>query len=81
MSLQPQLLFALEIARERTREAEARARLRWGMDPEPTVAHHVARRFAALCRMACGPTERNRNGRCARLEVASTQLPDGRVAA
>jgi hypothetical protein len=62
MSLQLQYLLANEIARERTREAEAWARLRWAMDPEPVVARHVATRLAVVCRMAFGLTSETVTG-------------------
>jgi hypothetical protein len=42
-------LMALEIAHERTREAEARARLRWGVEPEPPVGRRVVARLADVC--------------------------------
>ena len=31
-------LFALEVVRERTHEAESQARPHWGVEPEPPVA-------------------------------------------
>ena len=49
MDNQLNYLFALEVVREQTREAEARARLHWGVEPEPPVARRAAARFA-ICR-------------------------------
>jgi hypothetical protein len=71
-------LFALEVVRERTREAEARARLHWGVEPEPPVARRGASRFATLCREV---TDAGADGQCARLELAVAQHPGGQAPA
>jgi hypothetical protein len=71
-------LFALEVVRERTQEAEARARLHWGVEPRPGAGQRTAARFATLCREVTGA---GTDGRCARLELALTQLPGGHVPA
>lgn len=76
MGNQLNYLLSLEITRERTREAEAGARLHWGVEPEPQAARRAAARSATVCREVTEP-----GGQCARLELALTQQPGGQVPA
>ena len=72
MDGQLQYFIALEIARERGRDAEARARLRWGMEPEPSRERGMITRLAGLCR-SISRTPSRRDERCRLLERAATQ--------
>jgi hypothetical protein len=71
MDTQGQCLIALEIAHERVREAEARARLRWGAETEPPVGRRITVRVASLGRILSRTAwSRNEQGR--ELETAAS---------
>lgn len=63
MDTQLQYSMALEVARERIRDAEVRARLHWGGYREPSPERGMIGRLAGLCR-AVSRTPSSRDGRC-----------------
>jgi hypothetical protein len=71
MDTQGQYFIALEIARERVRDAEARARLRWGAEPETPVRRRIAVRLASLARILSRKA-RSGDGQGRALETAAT---------
>jgi hypothetical protein len=80
MNSQLHYLLAVEIARERTRAAEAGARLRWGLGPGPSLERDIITRLAGLCR-AISRAPSSRDERCRWLERAAAQQPRGGVPA
>lgn len=72
--------LALELVRERTRAVEARARLAWGVEPEPSLERGVTAPLEALCRTV-SRTPSGRDERCRLFETAATQQPSGGVPA
>lgn len=75
MGMQVQHFIALEIARERVRDAEARARLRWGVEPEPSLERGISW-LRGLC-LAISRTPSSRHERCRLIERTATQHPGG----